>query len=90
MSSLASVLTSRVDVSPPLQGLRVTDAPTLEVAEMVLCGLINKSIASLIKRAGARAVGISGKDDGLLVGEKVTRKTKDESGAFQVMREVIV
>ncbi len=39
----------------------MTDAATLEVAEMVLCGLVNKEIASLVKQAGARAVGICGK-----------------------------
>lgn len=39
----------------------MTDAATLEVAEMVLCGLVNKEIAALVKQAGARAVGICGK-----------------------------
>jgi len=62
----------------------VTDEATLEVAEMVLCGVINKGIASLIKQRGARAVGISGKDDGLLVGEKVTRTITDEAGVKKV------
>ena len=46
-------------------GLRVTDAATMEVAEMVLCGSINKRIAAGITLAGGRAVGLSGKDDGL-------------------------
>lgn len=47
-------------------GLRVTDAATMEVAEMVLCGSINKRIAAGITLAGGRAVGLSGKDDGLV------------------------
>jgi len=44
-------------------GLRVTDSATMEVAEMVLCGSINKQIASSITLAGGHAVGLSGKDD---------------------------
>lgn len=62
----------------------MTDEATLEVAEMVLCGLVNKGISSLISQKGARAVGISGRDDGLLVGEKVTRTITDENGAKKV------
>ncbi|TFJ84158.1 hypothetical protein NSK_004630 [Nannochloropsis salina CCMP1776] len=53
---------------------------TLEVAEMVLCGLVNKEIAALVKKSGARAVGIAGKDDGLLVGEKVMKDGKASLG----------
>lgn len=49
-----------------VDGLRVTDSATMEVAEMVLCGMINKQIASSITRAGGRAVGLSGKDDALV------------------------
>ena len=44
-------------------GLRVTDSATMDAAEMVLCGSINKQIASSITLAGGRAVGLSGKDD---------------------------
>jgi acetylglutamate kinase len=62
----------------------VTDAPTLEVAEMVLCGLVNKEIASLIKKGGARAIGISGRDDGLLVGTRARREYVDEQGNKKV------
>ena len=47
-------------------GLRVTNKDTMEVVEMALSGLINKEITSLLVAHGARAVGISGKDDGLL------------------------
>jgi acetylglutamate kinase len=47
---------------------------------MVLCGLVNKEIAALVKKSGARAVGIAGKDDGLLVGEKVRREGRREGG----------
>ena len=64
-----------------VDGLRVTDAATMEVAEMVLSGAINKEIASYITQAGARAdvrgVGLSGKDAGLILAEKATRTRPD-------------
>lgn len=50
-----------------VDGLRVTDESTMEIVEMTLSGLINKQITSLLVRHGARAVGISGKDDGMLM-----------------------
>lgn len=62
-----------------VDGLRVTDAATMEVAEMVLSGAINKEIVHLINRAGAeadvRGVGLSGKDARLITVEK-TKKTR--------------
>lgn len=60
-----------------VDGLRVTDAATMEVAEMVLAGSINKKIVSAINRAGGRAVGISGKDADLIVAEQLKRKVRD-------------
>jgi acetylglutamate kinase len=60
-----------------VDGLRVTDAPTMEVAEMVLSGGINKEIASWITQAGAtadvRGVGLSGKDGRLIIARKASR-----------------
>jgi acetylglutamate kinase len=53
-----------------IRGKRVTDAATVEVVEMVLCGLVNKRIVQAINDAGGRAVGISGKDDDLMVCEQ--------------------
>lgn len=47
------------------QGLRVTDAPTMEVVEMVLCGQVNKAVVTQFQRHGMRSVGISGKDAAL-------------------------
>ena len=58
-------------------GLRVTDAETMEIVEMVLAGSINKSIVASIQQAGGRAVGISGKDGNLLIAERYTRKKTD-------------
>jgi acetylglutamate kinase len=52
-------------------GLRVTDKETAQIAEMVLAGSINKEIVSWIGLAGGRAVGISGKDAGMVTAEKV-------------------
>jgi acetylglutamate kinase len=64
-----------------VDGLRITDAETMEVAEMVLSGAINKEIASWITQAGAtadvRGVGLSGKDAGLITVEKVSRTHVD-------------
>jgi len=58
-------------------GLRVTDAETMEIVEMVLAGTTNKGIVSLIHRAGGKAVGLSGKDGNLLVAKKLTPEGKD-------------
>lgn len=58
-------------------GLRVTDKATAEIAEMVLAGSINKEIVGWIGAAGGRAVGISGKDAGLVRAEKVQHRSAD-------------
>ncbi|MEQ1547395.1 MAG: acetylglutamate kinase [Chakrabartia sp.] len=60
-----------------VDGLRVTDAETAKVAEMVLSGAINKELVAWISKAGGKAVGISGKDGGFVTAEKVTRTTRD-------------
>ncbi len=69
-----------------IDGLRVTDKRTAEVAEMVLSGSINKELVSWISRAGGKAIGISGKDAGLVTATKVTRTSKDpDSNIEQVV-----
>jgi len=60
-----------------IDGLRVTDAAMVEVVEMVLAGTVNKHVAGLINGAGALAVGICGKDGGLIRARKLTRTRKD-------------
>lgn len=60
-----------------VDGLRVTDKATAEVAEMVLSGAINKEIVGWIGKAGGKAIGISGKDGGLVTATKVERTTID-------------
>ncbi|MGH6696802.1 acetylglutamate kinase [Sphingopyxis sp.] len=64
-------------------GLRVTDAATAEVAEMVLAGKINKEIVSWLAALGGRAVGISGKDANLVLAEKVSRTEPDPNSGIE-------
>jgi len=64
-------------------GLRVTDAATMEVVEMVLAGSINKGVVADIQRAGGRAVGISGKDGNLCLAKKLTRTKRDPSSNIE-------
>lgn len=54
-----------------VDGMRVTDTPTMEIVEMVLTGKVNKEIVNNIHLAGGKAVGISGKDAGLIVAGKM-------------------
>ena len=64
-------------------GLRVTDAATAEVAEMVLAGKINKEIVSWVADAGGSAVGISGKDARLVTAERVKRTEADPNSGIE-------
>ncbi len=66
-----------------VDGLRVTDKATAEVAEMVLSGAINKELVSWIAQAGGRALGLSGKDGGLVTATKVTRTTRDPDSQIE-------
>jgi acetylglutamate kinase len=66
-----------------IDGLRVTDEATAQVAEMVLAGSINKELVSWIEKAGGRAAGISGKDAGLVKARKVTRTSRDPDSAIE-------
>ncbi len=60
-----------------IDGLRVTDAETVDVVEMVLAGAINKQIVSAVNQAGGFAVGLSGKDGNLIRAEKLRRTKRD-------------
>ena len=70
-----------------VDGLRVTDADTMQVAEMVLSGAVNKEIAHWITMAGkeadVRGVGLSGKDAGLLTVEKTKRTKRDPDSMIE-------
>jgi acetylglutamate kinase len=73
-----------------IDGLRVTDAATMEVAEMVLSGAINKEIVNFINQAGAeadvRGVGLSGKDARLITVDKAQKTKRDpETGLDQIV-----
>jgi acetylglutamate kinase len=68
-----------------VNGLRVTDKPTVEVVEMVLAGLINKDIVTAINRVGGKAVGISGKDAHLMVAKKITEMPDPESNLMKAV-----
>ena len=60
-----------------VDGLRVTDEATAKVAEMVLSGAINKQLVGWLAGAGGKAIGVSGKDGGLVTARKVSRTTRD-------------
>src|SRR5689334_500878 len=64
-------------------GLRVTDAATIEIVEMVLSGSINKQIVGYINEAGGKAVGLSGKDGNMVIASKVNRTVVDESSQIE-------
>ncbi|HNQ76861.1 MAG TPA: acetylglutamate kinase, partial [Pseudothauera hydrothermalis] len=60
-----------------IQGMRVTDAETMEVVEMVLGGQVNKEIVNLINQHGGKAVGLTGKDAGFIRARKLMVQKKD-------------
>jgi acetylglutamate kinase len=66
-----------------VDGLRVTDKATADVAEMVLSGAINKELVGWIAGAGGKAIGISGKDGGLVTASKVQRTTIDPDSLIE-------
>jgi acetylglutamate kinase len=66
-----------------VDGLRVTDAATVEVVEMVLAGKINKEIVTAIQAAGGKAAGICGKDARLIEARKLTRTRRDPGSAIE-------
>ncbi len=66
-----------------VDGLRVTDKATAEVAEMVLSGAINKELVGWVNAAGGRAIGLSGKDARMVTAVKVTRTVKDPDSQIE-------
>jgi acetylglutamate kinase len=64
-------------------GLRVTDAATIEIVEMVLAGSINKQIVGYINEAGGKAVGLCGKDGNMVVARKVNRTVVDPGSQIE-------
>ena len=68
-----------------VDGLRVTDSQTMDVVEMVLGGLVNKEIVSLLNKNQGKAVGISGKDGNLIRAKKLTIKRKGSNPADETI-----
>jgi acetylglutamate kinase len=68
-----------------VNGLRVTDKPTVEVVEMVLAGAINKQIVSAINKQGGKAVGICGKDANLMIAKRITEMPDPESNLMKAI-----
>lgn len=63
-----------------IQGMRVTDAETMDIVEMVLGGQVNKEIVNLINQAGGKAVGLTGKDGNFIRAKKLMMESKDKPG----------
>lgn len=72
-------------VSEFVRGMRVTDAATMAVVEMVLTGQVNKEVVGYINQHGGRAVGLSGKDGGLLLCRKMLQEVKHEDGSSEML-----
>ncbi|MDM8523328.1 acetylglutamate kinase [Desulfococcaceae bacterium HSG8] len=68
---ISSVLSQMGITSKFVRGMRLTDAPTMDVVEMVLGGKVNKAIVNQINQQGGKAVGLSGKDGGLILAKKL-------------------
>jgi len=66
-------------------GLRITDAATIEIVEMVLAGSINKQIVGYINEAGGKAIGLCGKDGNMVVARKATRTVVDPDSKIEQM-----
>ena len=65
-----------------IQGMRVTDAETMDVVEMVLGGAVNKDIVNLINRHGGKAVGLTGQDGAFIRATKLLMENKEAPGEF--------
>jgi len=72
-----------------VSGMRVTDSETMDVVEMVLAGLVNKEIVANINRAGGKAVGLSGKDGGLICARKLKIKAGSDNAPELNVPEII-
>jgi acetylglutamate kinase len=71
-----------------VDGLRITDKPTVDIVEMVLSGTINKQIVTAINKAGGTAIGISGKDGGLIKAKKLERTVKDPDSHIEKLLDL--
>ncbi|GFO65831.1 acetylglutamate kinase [Geomonas paludis] len=72
-------------VSEFVKGMRVTDAETMGVVEMVLTGQVNREVVGYINQHGGRAAGLSGKDGSLLLCEKLLQEIRREDGGVEMV-----
>ena len=72
-------------VSQFVKGMRVTDAETMSVVEMVLVGQVNKEVVGYLNQLGGRAVGLSGKDGSLLLSKKLLQDVCREDGSVEML-----
>jgi len=68
-----------------VKGMRVTDAETMGVVEMVLTGQVNREVVGYINQHGGRAAGVSGKDGGLLICEKMLQQVRRDDGSTEMV-----
>jgi acetylglutamate kinase len=66
-----------------IDGMRITDDESMEIVEMVLVGKVNKEVVSLINKEGGRAIGLSGKDGGLIIAKRVKNKEMGRVGEIE-------
>lgn len=72
-------------VSEFVRGMRVTDSETMAVVEMVLVGQVNKEVVGYLNQHGGRAVGLCGKDGGLLMAKKLLQEVPGEDGVLDLV-----
>src|SRR5512141_2184797 len=72
-------------VSQFVKGMRVTDADTMSVVEMVLVGQVNKEVVGYLNQHGGRAVGLSGKDGNLLLCRKLREEVRHDDGTVETV-----
>lgn len=82
---IAAMLKKLNITSEFVNGLRVTDKPTVDIVEMVLAGAINKEIVAAINGQGGKAVGISGKDANLMIARQITEMVDPESNLMKAV-----
>ncbi|MBC7189507.1 acetylglutamate kinase [Candidatus Aerophobetes bacterium] len=86
-----SRLMERVGIKPEfVEGNRVTDTQTMEIVEMVLAGKINKEIVALINLYGGKAIGVEGKDGGLVLARKVSQERLGLVGEVEKINPEII
>jgi acetylglutamate kinase len=83
---ISSIMNKMGKKSEFVHGQRITDKETIDIVEMVLGGLVNKEIVSLINKHGGKSAGLSGKDGGLIKAQKKTvKKITPETGVDEII-----